>query len=140
MYDTMPSFWKKINVEQRQELMNQINAIYKEASNQYIWTLKTNLLKFANIMSLKHVPTLQTCHQVTKNNPKVLIRASNKSNKQDPQIKKTTTICDNSSPIFHATNAKPTTCHQKDRNRCREIISQLPAVHSRHPIPYLYQL
>ena len=88
MYDTMPSFWKRITVEQRQELMNHINAMHKQVGDADIWTSRTGLLKFADVMPLKHVPTLQICYQVAKNNPDVLTMPHKKNVKQDPHIEK----------------------------------------------------
>ena len=62
--------------------------MYKGAGDVDIWTLKTNLLKFVDVMLLEHVPTLQICYQVAKNNPDVLTMAYDKTVGQDPQIEK----------------------------------------------------
>lgn len=46
------------------------------------------LLKFSDVMPLKHIPTLRICYQVEKNSLDVLTMSHKKPVEQDPHIEK----------------------------------------------------
>ena len=50
--------------------------MYIEAQDGDMWSNKTKLLRLAEIVPLKTVPTLRICYQVDKSNPDVIVRCS----------------------------------------------------------------
>ena len=89
MFDAMPGFWKNLDIETRQKLMQRISSMYEQAgSDDNVWQNKTNLLRLAELVPLKLIPALRVCHQVAKSNPDVIVGSidANKDNTEDEVV------------------------------------------------------
>ena len=88
MYDAMPGFWKNLDIETRQKVLQRIDEMYKTAGNNDIWDSKTNLVRLAEMVPLKLIPALRICHQVAKTDPGVIVGSTERrsANKDDENV------------------------------------------------------
>ena len=74
LYDAMPAYWKRLDVEQRQSVMRIIRTAYSSTpSNQSVWT-KQNILSLTKFVTLQDVFKLRTCYLTAKVDPSVIVR------------------------------------------------------------------
>ena len=72
IFDAMPGFWKSMQIEERQHVIQRINRL-KEEEGEQMWLNKTHLLSLSELVPLEHVPKLRICHQVVKEHPDVIV-------------------------------------------------------------------
>ena len=74
LYDAMPVCWKKLDVDQRQAVMEIIRDVYNYTpSNQNILR-KQNILSLARFVRLEDIFKLHACYLTSKVDPSVIVR------------------------------------------------------------------
>ena len=80
-------YWKNIKIKERQKIIQCVNTLNKEAGVKVdIWTHKTYMLMFTELVQYKIITTIRIYHQIAKKHPGVIVGApeDNKKNDQAP--------------------------------------------------------
>ena len=73
LFDAMPACWKRLTVEERQNVMAIIDGLYRDAEvGKPIWT-KLNILRLVKYVSLDEVLKLRGCYLAAKRDPSVIV-------------------------------------------------------------------
>ena len=75
LYDAMPAVWKKLQPEERHEVIAVIKQIYAKTSDEPVWT-KANVVQLAKYAPVDEVYKLRACYHASLCDPSVICRVT----------------------------------------------------------------
>ena len=74
LFDAMPAFWHKLEIEERQNILSIIKGVYNSAvDDEPICWQKEVVVKLAQYVSIKEVYKLRACYLVAQTDPSVIV-------------------------------------------------------------------